>query len=93
MIFGTAHAATWTNSITPSQCYAGYVNGSVIISGFEQSQGCSSAAVIFDVDNSNPKDILSMCLTAFVSGKKMLCVVDGCTGTYQKGKQCMLRQE
>jgi hypothetical protein len=82
------HAASWTNPITPLQCFAGYSDGKVIITGFDQSQGCESSAVVFDASNSDPDHILSMCLTTFSSGKKILCFVDGCSGSYQKGSAC-----
>lgn len=88
----SAKAGSWTSAAKVTTVYAGYTDGAVYVSGLENRAGCNSSLIKFTTELSNPSMILSLALSAYLSGKKLICVVetDQCAGNYQVGRQCRI---
>ena len=89
----TAFAATvWTGPAYVTEVWAGYTSGYVFVRGPSNAANCSSSLIRFDTATSQPERIQQVAVAAFLSGKRLDCVVDTvCVGSYQQGKNCVLR--
>jgi hypothetical protein len=84
-------AAAWTGPAQVTEVWAGYTSGYVFVRGPSNAAGCSNPLIKFSSTTSDPDRIQQVAIAAYMSGKKLDCVVDGCDGNYQLGKQCVLR--
>jgi hypothetical protein len=84
----TANEMTLPGRIT--KVYAGYSNEAVYIRGLENKAECSSDLIKFVEADGDPEKVYNLVLSAFLAGKRVGCVVDGCSGSYQRGKYCYM---
>lgn len=81
----TGVAASWTTAGKVLAIYAGYAGtGRVEVHGLQNAAGCTFSASAFENSWTSPEPIQSLVTSAFLSGKKLRCYVDGCVGAYQK---------
>jgi hypothetical protein len=79
----------WTTAATPTKVYTGYSNGEVYLQGMGNPAGCMKANIQFNPATADTTKILSLALAAYLSGRKLSCVVSGCSADqYQSGRQC-----
>jgi hypothetical protein len=90
-VAGTVGAATsWTAAARVTSIYAGYPTKDVFVLGLENKGACKSSLIQFTTTSSDPDKVLSIANAAYLAGKKLSCAVNGCTGDYQLGFQCVL---
>jgi hypothetical protein len=87
----TVAAAQWTGFAKVTQVHVGYGTDKIFVNGLSNVAGCNQSLIVFTPTDSDPKKVHRLAMSAFLGGKSLTCVVDGCSGDYQRGKQCYMK--
>jgi hypothetical protein len=83
-------ASVWTGPALVQDVYSGYTGQDVYVTGPMNKAQCAYATIRFRGSDSDPELVQKMAVAAMLAGKKLDCVVNGCIGGYQSGRQCRI---